>query len=79
MSDTPVPPPEADAAERRAAELLALLATREPHVGEQFTPDLVTRARAQKAVAGPLRAAGWFLAAVAGAFYAALVTEQRKP
>jgi hypothetical protein len=78
MSDTPVPPPDADAAERRAAELLALLATREPHVGDQFTAELVTRARAQRAIAVPLRAAGWFLAAVAGALYAALATKPRE-
>jgi hypothetical protein len=78
MSDTTVPPPDGDGAERRAAELLALLATREPHVGDQFTAELVRRARAQKAVAVPLRAAGWFLAAVAGALYAALTTKQRE-
>lgn len=79
MSDTPVPPPDADAAERRAAELLALVATREPHISDEFTAELVTRARAQKAVAVPLRAVGRFLASLAGALYAALGTRRREP
>jgi hypothetical protein len=79
MSDPPVPPAGPDAAERRAAELLALVATREPRVSDRFTSELVTRARAQNAVAVPLRVVGRFLAALAGALYAALGTSRREP
>jgi hypothetical protein len=37
------------------------------------------RARAQKAVAVPLRVMGHFLASLAGALYAALGTRRREP
>ena len=79
MSDTPSLPPDLDPAERRAAELLALVARRTPSVSDQFTADLVMRARAQRAVARPLRALGGFLASLAGALYAAFGTRQREP
>jgi hypothetical protein len=79
MSDTPSPPPEIDPAERRAAQLLSLLGTQTPRLSDQFTAELVTRARAQKALAMPLRAFGHFLASLAGALYAALGTKRREP
>jgi hypothetical protein len=79
MSDTPSPPPDLDPAERRAAELLSLVARRTPSVSDRFTAELVMRARAQRAVAVPLRVLGDFLASLAGALYAALGTTQRKP
>ena len=79
MSDTPSLPPDLDPAERRAAELLSLIARRTPSVSDQFTAELVMRARAQKAVAIPLRVLGGFLASLAGALYAALGTRQREP
>ena len=79
MSDTPSPPPDLDPAERRAAELLSLVARRTPSVSDRFTTELVMRARAQRAVAMPLRVLGGFLASLAGALYAALGTPQRKP
>jgi hypothetical protein len=78
MSDTPEPPPDPDPAEGRTAELLALVATRTPRLSDQFTAELVTRARAQKAMAVPLRVVGRFLASLAGALYAALGTRQRE-
>jgi hypothetical protein len=79
MSDTPSLPPDLDPAERRAAELLSLVARRTPSVSDQFTAELVMRARAQKAVAVPLWVLGGFLASLAGALYAALGTRQREP
>ncbi len=79
MSDTPSLPPDLDPAERRAAELLSLVARRTPSVSESFTVELVVRARAQKAVAIPLRVLGGFLSSLAGAFYAALGTRHREP
>jgi hypothetical protein len=77
MSDDPSLPPDLDPAERRAAELLSLVATRTPSVSEQFTTELVTRARTQKAITIPLVALGHFLASLAGALYAAVGTQRR--
>jgi hypothetical protein len=65
VSDAPEPP--ADAAESRAIELLRLVGSQTPAVSSRFTADLIARARAQRAIAGPLRALGGFVAAVAGA------------
>ena len=79
MSDTPSPPPDVDPAEPRAAQLLSLLATRTPRLSDQFTAGVVTRARAQNAVAVPLRVFGRFVASIAGALYAALGTKRREP
>ena len=79
MSDTPSLPPDLDPAERRAAELLSLVAQRTPSVSDQFTAELVMRARAQRAVATPLRVLGGFLASLAGALYAAIGTRRREP
>ena len=79
MSDTPSLPPDLDPAERRAAELLSLIARRTPSVSDRFTTELVMRARAQRAVAIPLRVLGGFLASLAGAVYAALGTTRREP
>jgi hypothetical protein len=59
--DTPHP------AEARAAELLALLSTWPPDAGPEFATALVARARAQGAVAAPLRVLGGFLLALAAA------------
>jgi hypothetical protein len=60
-----------DAAEERAAELLALMATAAPEISATFAPALIARARAQGAVAPPLRAFGGFLLALAAAAAAA--------
>ena len=79
MSDSPPLPPDLDPAERRAAELLSLVAGRTPSVSDQFTTELLMRARAQKAIAMPLRVLGQFLASHAGALYAAVGTRQREP
>jgi hypothetical protein len=53
-----------DAAEERARELLALVATREPATSERFASAIVVRARHQAAVARPLRVVGEVVAAV---------------
>ena len=79
MSDSPPLPPDLDPAERRAAELLSLVAGRTPSVSDQFTARLLVRARAQRAIAMPLRALGNFLASLAGALYAAAGTRRREP
>ena len=65
MSDTPDPPPEP--AESRAIELLRLVGSQTPAVGSSFTARLIARARAQAAVATPLRAIGGLVAALASA------------
>jgi hypothetical protein len=65
MSDTPDPPPEPG--ESRAIELLRLVGSQTPAVGSSFTTRLIARARAQAAVATPLRAIGGLVAALASA------------
>ena len=79
MSDSLPPPSDLDPAERRAAELLALVAGRTPSVSDRFTAELLMRARAQKAIAMPLRVLGRFLASLAGALHAAVGTSRREP
>jgi hypothetical protein len=69
MSDAPEPPP--GPAESRAIELLRLVGTRTPTISSHFSADVITRARAQRAVAGPLRALGGLVAAIATAVAAA--------
>jgi len=76
MSDAPEPPP--GPAESRAIELLRLVGTRTPTISSHFNADLVARARAQRAVAGPLRALGGLLAAIAAAVTAAARTSSRE-
>ena len=70
MSDTPEPPPEP--ADSRAIELLRLLGSQTPAVSSRFTNDLVARARAQRAVAGPLRALSGLVAALTSALAGAV-------
>ena len=65
MSDAQEPPP--GPAESRAIELVRLVGTRTPTISSHFNATLVARARAQRAIAGPLRALGGFIAAIAGA------------
>jgi hypothetical protein len=79
MSDTPEPPPRP--AESRAIELLRLVGTRTPTISSHFDADLVARARAQRAIAGPLRALGGLVAAIATAVTAAAHTRsgERRP
>jgi hypothetical protein len=79
MSDAPEPPP--GPAESRAIELLRLLGSQTPAVSSRFTNDLVARARAQRALAGPLRALGGFVAALATALAGAVRTSRgdRRP
>jgi hypothetical protein len=66
-----------DAAERRASQLLALVATRQPELSERFIALLIARARGQRAVAVPLRAFGTFVLALADAARAALYRADR--
>jgi len=70
MSDAHEPPPEP--AESRAIELLRLVGSETPAVSARFTADLVSRARAQAAVAVPLRVLGSFVAALATALAGAV-------
>jgi hypothetical protein len=75
MSDTPDPPPEPG--ESRAIELLRLVGSQTPAVGSGFTTRLIARARAQAAVATPLRAIGGLVAALASALgYAVRATRE---
>ena len=75
MSDTPDPPLEPG--ESRAIELLRLVGSQTPAVGSSFTTRLIARARAQAAVATPLRAIGGLVAALASALgYAARATRE---
>jgi hypothetical protein len=64
-----------DPAEARAAELLKLIATATPEISAGFGPALIARARAQGAIAPPLRAFGGFLLALAAAAGAAARTD----
>jgi hypothetical protein len=58
-------PPQPDGpAEARAAELLSLVATREPTPAPEFSSGVVRRARYQAAVVRPLRVLGQFVAAI---------------
>jgi hypothetical protein len=78
MSDTPEPPPERD--ESRAIELLRLVGSQTPAVGSRFTSQLVARARAQRAIAVPLRALGGLVVALASALgHAARATREERP
>jgi hypothetical protein len=76
VSDAPEPPP--GPAESRAIELLRLLGRETPAVSSRFTSDLVARARAQHAVAGPLRALGGLVAALASALAGAVRSRERR-
>lgn len=70
MSDPPEQPPAP--AESRAIELLRLVGSETPAISSRFTSDLIARARAQRAVAGPLRTLGDFVAALAAALVGAV-------
>ena len=78
MSDTPEPPP--GPSESRVIELLRLVGSETPATSSRFTADLVARARAQRAIAGPLRVLGSLVAALATALGGALraTREQRR-
>jgi hypothetical protein len=76
VSDTREPPPEP--AEARAIELLRLVGSQTPSASSRFTADLVARARAQRAFAGPVRALGGLVAALATAFAAAVRSSRRE-
>lgn len=76
MSDAPEPP--SDAAESRAIELLRLVGSQTPSVSARFTAALVARARAQRAVAEPLRALGGLMAALAFAVSGAVQIARRE-
>jgi hypothetical protein len=77
MSDDADPPP--DRAETRAIELLRLVGSDTPAVGSRFTTRLVARARAQRAIAGPLRALGGLVAALASAVGHAVRSAREEP
>jgi hypothetical protein len=70
MSDPPEP--SLEPAESRAVELLRLVGSQTPAISARFTTELVGRARVQRAVAGPMRAFGGIVAAIAGAVGAAV-------
>ena len=76
MSDPPELPPEP--AESRAIELLRLVGTQTPSISARFTADLLARARAQRALAGPLRAVGGLVAAIAGALIGAVRSDHEE-
>ena len=73
MSDEPLGPQE-----RRSAALLAEVAQVQVPVEDQLVPGVVRRARAQRAVATPMRAVGLLLAAIAGGIGGALINEARR-
>jgi hypothetical protein len=75
MTDAPEPPFEP--AESRAIELLRLVGSETPTVSPEFTRELVMRARAQRAIAVPLRALGGFVAALAVAVVGAVSAGRR--
>jgi hypothetical protein len=75
MTDAPEPP--RGSAESRAIELLRLVGSQTPAVSSSFTTDLVNRARMQRAIAGPLRALGGFVAALAAALTTAVRSGRR--
>lgn len=79
MSDASEPPPEP--AESRAIELLRLVGSQTPAVSSRFTTDLVARARAQRALAVPLRALGGLVVAIAAALAGTVrsTREERRP
>ena len=79
MTDTPEPPPEPT--ESRAIDLLRLVGSQTPAVGSSFTTQLIARARAQRAIALPLRAIGGLVAALASALGHAVrsTREERRP
>jgi hypothetical protein len=79
MSDAPEPPP--GPAESRAIELLRLVGSHTPTVSSRFTTELIARARTQRAIAGPLRALGGLVAALAGALAGAVRSSrgERRP
>jgi hypothetical protein len=80
MSDPEDPPPVRG--ETRAIELLRMVGGHTPEVRPGFTRRVVTRARAQQAVAGPLRALGGLIAAVASALSSVVRSaggERREP
>jgi hypothetical protein len=76
MSDAPEPPP--GPAESRAIELLRLLGSQTPATSSRYTGDLVARARTQRAIAGPLRAVGSLVAAIAVALAGAVRTSRER-
>lgn len=76
MTDVPNPPP--DRAESRAIELLRLVGSQTPSINSRFSTEVVARARAQRALAVPLRALGGFLAALADAVTSVIGTRGRR-
>jgi hypothetical protein len=79
MSDAPEPPP--GPAESRAIELLRLVGSETPSVSSRFTADVLARVRVQRILAGPLRALGGFVAALATAVAGAVLSSrgERRP
>jgi hypothetical protein len=79
MSDASEPPP--GPAESRAIELVRLVGSQTPGLSSRFTTELVARARAQRAIAGPLRALGGLVAAIGSAFAEAVraARKERRP
>jgi hypothetical protein len=76
---TEPPEPSLEPAESRAAELLRLVGSQTPAVSSRFTAELVERARRQRAVAGPVRALGGLVAAIAAALAGAVRSGSGRP
>ena len=76
MSDPPDTPP--GPAESRAIELLRFVGSETPAVSARFTAELLSRARAQRAIVAPLRVFGTFVAALASALAGAVRSGERR-
>ena len=77
MNDVPDPPSEP--AESRAVELLRLVGSQTPSISSRFSTDVVSRARAQRALAVPLRALGGLVVALAEAFASVIGRRGSRP
>jgi hypothetical protein len=70
--------PPSGPAESRAIELLRLVGSQTPSVSSGFSADLIARARAQRAIRGPLRALSGLVAAMAMAIAGAVRSSSRE-
>jgi hypothetical protein len=75
MSEASEPP--TGPAESRAIELVRLVGSQTPGLSARFTNELVARARAQRAVATPLRALGGIVSAIGAALVEAVRATQQ--
>jgi hypothetical protein len=73
MSDEPLDPEE-----RRSVDLLTQVSHVPVPVDDRFVPAVVRRARLQRTISKPLRAAGRLIAAIAGGIGGAVLDEIRR-